>query len=87
MPYTSLMDRRNFLTSAVAALGALAIDPEELLWTPGKTKIFIPPANNFLTMRMITFKCLDTFIKQLRSAVALDLARYSVPLGHGGTRR
>jgi hypothetical protein len=35
------MNRRNFL----ASLAAVAIlDPEKLLWVPGKKKIFIPPA-------------------------------------------
>ncbi len=40
--YTSpSMNRRHFLTTAIAAVSALAIDPEQLLWTPSK-KIFIP---------------------------------------------
>ena len=35
-------NRRDFLRSAIAAVGMLAVDPEELLWRPTKT-IFIPP--------------------------------------------
>lgn len=42
------MNRRDFLTRAVVAATALAIDPEELLWKPTKT-IFLP-----LTQRTLT---------------------------------
>ncbi len=37
------MNRRGFLANAIAAVAALAIDPERLLWTPGVKTIFIPP--------------------------------------------
>lgn len=37
------MNRRSFLSAAITAATALAVDPERLLWTPTKT-IFIPPA-------------------------------------------
>lgn len=36
------MNRRSFLSSLGIGIGALAIDPEQLIWTPKKT-IFIPP--------------------------------------------
>jgi len=88
------MDRRNFLASAIAALGALAIDPEELIWRPSARTIFIPseagmmlaihdwpPPNQFMT-----FEVLDAFLKQLRSAGALDLAKYSVPKADANMR-
>ncbi len=38
------MNRRGFLGAAAAAVAALAIDPERLLWVPGAKTIFIPPA-------------------------------------------
>lgn len=38
------LSRRSFFRSVVAAGVAATIDPEELLWIPGKKKIFIPPA-------------------------------------------
>lgn len=37
------MNRREFFIRAVLSAAALAVDPEQLLWTPKKT-IFIPPA-------------------------------------------
>ncbi len=36
------MNRRGFLFSATAAVAAMAIDPERLLWTPGERTIFVP---------------------------------------------
>jgi hypothetical protein len=36
------MDRRGFLQSLMIGAAALAVDPEQLLWTPGKKTIFIP---------------------------------------------
>lgn len=38
------LSRRKFFGAMVAAGVAATIDPEELFWTPGKTKFFIPPA-------------------------------------------
>lgn len=38
------MNRRSFLQRAMFGAAALAVDPERLLWTPGKKTIFIPPA-------------------------------------------
>lgn len=37
------MNRRDFFRKATLAAAALAVDPEQLLWTPKKT-IFIPNA-------------------------------------------
>jgi hypothetical protein len=36
------MNRRSFLQQAMLAASALAVDPERLLWTPGKKTIFAP---------------------------------------------
>jgi hypothetical protein len=38
------MNRRLFLGAMTGAAAAQVIDPERLLWVPGKKKIFIPPA-------------------------------------------
>lgn len=37
------MDRRGLLQGLMLGASALAVDPERLLWVPGKKKIFIPP--------------------------------------------
>lgn len=36
------MDRRGFLQNLMIGAAALTVDPERLLWTPGRKKIFIP---------------------------------------------
>ena len=36
------MNRRNFLSALIAAGTAAAVDPERLLWTPGRKLISIP---------------------------------------------
>lgn len=36
------MNRRSFLQDLAIAASALAVDPERLLWTPGKKTLFIP---------------------------------------------
>lgn len=41
------MNRRGFLGSLSAALSLAALDPEKLLWVPGKKKIFIPEKPGF----------------------------------------
>ena len=38
------MRRRDFLKFGAVAAAALAIDPERLLWTPGRKTIFLPTA-------------------------------------------
>ncbi len=40
------MNRRNFLQFAAVGLG-MALDPERLLWVPGRKTIFIPPPTAF----------------------------------------
>lgn len=41
------MNRRNFLINASLAIAGLAIDPEELFWTPRRDRIFVPSADEF----------------------------------------
>lgn len=41
-------NRRSFLKSIAVGLGALAVDPEELIWRPTKT-IFIPEPATYIT--------------------------------------
>lgn len=36
------MNRRGFLGSLSTIAGALTLDPERLLWVPGKKSIFLP---------------------------------------------
>lgn len=38
------MNRRGFLTTLGAFAATAVLDPEKLLWTPGKKTIFIPKA-------------------------------------------
>lgn len=45
------MNRRNFLALGGLGLAGFALDPERLLWTPGK-RIFIPPAGGWHTDRL-----------------------------------
>lgn len=42
------MHRRTFLRSAAAAVAALAVDPEKLLWTPGRKTIITAPAGGWI---------------------------------------
>ncbi len=52
-----VMNRRFFLNMLGMASAALALDPERLLWVPGKKKIFIPSARSDTVMvRTIYFK-------------------------------
>jgi hypothetical protein len=49
------MNRRGFLT---ALIGAATLDPERLLWVPGKKSIFIPPVRSLDLNRMIVSETL-----------------------------
>ena len=37
-----MLNRRGFLTAAMSAAGAFALDPERALWMPGKRLISVP---------------------------------------------
>jgi hypothetical protein len=37
-----MLTRRQFLASSTCAAVAIALDPERVLWVPGRTRIFIP---------------------------------------------
>lgn len=37
------MNRRSFLGFGLTALAAAAMDPERVLWEPGKRTYFLPP--------------------------------------------
>jgi hypothetical protein len=41
--HRDFMDRREFFRRLAMISGALTLDPEFLLWVPGKKTIFIPP--------------------------------------------
>ncbi len=46
------MNRRAFLSGLVASGLTTAIDPERLLWVPGKRTIFIPPQEQLVWVRI-----------------------------------
>lgn len=51
------MNRRDFLTKAAIAVAAMQIDPEMLLWTPGKKTFFLPEQKPALTLPPGFYKC------------------------------
>jgi hypothetical protein len=58
------MERRGFLTTLAAFAATAVIDPDRLLWVPGKKLISIPAASaNILTLPSMgaTFRVGDTF--------------------------
>lgn len=78
------MDRRSFLASLAAAVtGSLALDPEKLLWLPGKKLISIPktasiPAvattcNRLLTSQQITWETLEIMDSYLKTIPVLKI--------------
>ena len=51
------LNRRNFLSSLLGTASAFALDPERLLWVPGKKLISIPaPTVDWLTAHDWMFK-------------------------------
>lgn len=62
------MNRRGFLRAFPALLGAIALDPEELLWKPTKT-IFIPPAPMVLAWEKISEAALKHIVPKLADAI------------------
>lgn len=47
------MNRRAFLSTLAAALTGAALDPERLLWVPGKKTIFLPPPKKIISAFVI----------------------------------
>ncbi len=47
------MNRREWLQHAAISAGLMAVDPERLLWEPGRKTFFIPKANDDLSIRYI----------------------------------
>ena len=47
------MNRRGFLSTLAALTATAIVDPEKLVWTPGKKKIFIPPAPKAIDYRKL----------------------------------
>jgi len=62
------VDRRAFLQNAMLCASVLAIDPERLLWSPSRKKIFIPPPRRVEIIDMDWGRDL-----------ALDMEPYSLP--------
>ncbi len=53
-----MMNRRGFLGGLFGTVAALTLDPEKLLWVPGKKLISIPKRNQILTIEMVSFAML-----------------------------
>ena len=68
------MNRRSFFTSLIATA---TLDPEKLLWVPGRKLISIPApmirGNSFLMTEWISEECLRVFQRQLVIAREIDM--------------
>jgi hypothetical protein len=63
------MNRRGFITTLLA--GAV-LDPERLLWTPGKKLISIPPAMPYTPLVPLTKEDMHKMIKLMRIQPAIN---------------
>ena len=62
-----MTDRRAFLSLLTAAAAGLVLDPERLLWVPGRKTIFLPtPATHswFITPQWIETDMAEFWMKQ-----------------------
>jgi len=66
------MNRRGFLRGLLGTGAALALDPEKMLWVPGKRLISIPAGPRLLTIDMITYETL-AFLQ--RNTIAMHRVR------------
>ena len=49
------LTRRGFLGMLGAAAAGVVADPEQLLWTPGKRKLFVPPVGGWLPAQGLVY--------------------------------
>ncbi len=78
------MDRRSFLRALGIGAAALTLDPEMLLWVPGKKTIFLPSVvqqgNTFITPTWVTREVAALWtanISMLRDTSLSDASRFS----------
>jgi len=76
------MERRGFLKTLFGGATVMALDPERLLWVPGKKLISVPAVipsalagNHFLTTQQITFEMLKIFNKHLTFVTSQQYSR------------
>ena len=82
------LHRRGFLTALSAALAGSVLDPERLLWVPGRTAYFVmPPAgNHFVSDEWISREFLRVASNNLRFTGDVSW-RYDVQVGQTVTVR
>lgn len=81
------MNRRAFLNALTAAAAGFVLDPERLLWTPGRKTIFVPPptVEEGLSMKLLISQY-DIALE--RVITSLDIAvGYGLLYGHDLTRQ
>ena len=68
------LSRRGFLTALSAAMAGSVLDPERLLWVPGRKTIFLPPAagNTFVTAEWMSREVLRMLSNNLTFAASLN---------------
>ncbi len=72
--------RRGFLGGLAALIAGSAIDPERLLWVPGKKTIFVPNiirGNEYLTIEKISMEMLRVLNNKIDAAMRIN-AQYDM---------
>lgn len=87
------MNRREFFRLGAAAIAGLAIDPEELLWVPSRSRIFVPGIARLSTSQIVAaemerilphvrtlFQRDDLFYRSLGRAPVVSSREIRIPL-------
>ncbi len=77
------MNRRFFLSSAIASVAALAIDPERLLWVPGKKLISIPAPSYGFSVDDFYMRYVELAAKRLAESVDTQVASTYISYDEG----
>lgn len=75
------MNRRSFLTGLATLIGGSALDPERLLWVPGKKLISIPSGESWVIPHLVTNEMLASVSSNLiagRSLFNPDMPIYQL---------
>ncbi len=79
------MTRRGFFAALISAVAGATLDPERLLWVPGRKTIFIPPSRNvFVSPDWIAREMLAILQKQFMLAKRVNRefdAQLRIPVG------